>query len=44
MCGIAVCAVVILGMDAPPAMATFFGVAMGALAHYFMALAGARNR
>ena len=44
MCGLAVCAVVILGMDAPPALATFFGVIMGAFAHYFMALAAARGR
>ncbi|MFO1237112.1 MAG: hypothetical protein U1F24_08890 [Alphaproteobacteria bacterium] len=44
MCGIAVCAIVVLGMDAPPAMATFFGVVMGAFAHYFTALAAARDR
>ena len=44
MCGLAVCAIVVLGMDAPPVWATCFGVVMGALAHYFTALAEARNR
>ncbi|BCW88519.1 hypothetical protein sos41_16600 [Alphaproteobacteria bacterium SO-S41] len=44
MCGMVVCGIVILGMDAPPALATFFGVIMGAFAHYFMALAAARSR
>jgi hypothetical protein len=38
-CGIAVCALVVLGLDASPAASTFLGVVMGAMAHYGMALA-----
>ncbi|MBL9012352.1 MAG: hypothetical protein JNL56_14350 [Alphaproteobacteria bacterium] len=44
LCGFAVCAIVVLGMDAPPMMATFFGVVLGAFAHYFTALAASRSR
>ena len=44
MCGMVVCGIVVLGMDAPPMWATCFGVVMGAFAHYFMALAAAKNR
>ncbi|MCC6921333.1 MAG: hypothetical protein IT548_19240 [Alphaproteobacteria bacterium] len=38
MCGLAVCAIVVLGMDASPTVATAMGVFLGALAHFAMAL------
>lgn len=39
LCGIVVCAMVVLGLDASPAVSTFLGVVMGAMAHFGMALA-----
>ncbi len=43
MCGIAVCAIVVLGMDAPVGYCTFFGVIFGALAQYGMSLSVAQQ-
>jgi hypothetical protein len=39
MCGLFVCAIVVLGMDAPVAVATCVGVLMGAIAHFGCSLA-----
>jgi len=44
LCGIAVCAMVVLGLDASPALSTFLGVVMGAMAHFGMALAMGQKR
>ncbi len=42
MTGIAVCAIVVLGVDAAPGVAEFLGVALGAIAMYAVGV-GARR-